>query len=543
MILYFADRAMRIIGQASTMLPKGLLISDDFKAEDVDSGVKSFECDFVYKNRAKAEKMAEPGSYLLRSSDDEAEFYTIIDSELDTGKSTIKIYAEDAGMDLLNEIVSAYSASGAMTIAQYTSIFTADSGFEIGVNEVSTYTRRLSWEGESTVTERLLSLATQFDAELSFSFAIDKLKVTHKYINFWAKRGKDAGAVLRVGKHISGMRITKSVANIATALYVIGGTPTGANEPITLQGYSYDDGDIYVSGKYLMSRSALAKWSRYVNPDEQGTGLGHIVKRYSYDTTSQTELCSHAVTQLKKISEMEVNYEADVVDLPEGVKVGDTVRVVDEKGKLFLEARILKMETSVTRDERKITLGNYIIKSSGISEQMAELQRRVESISSGLTLYTWIAYADDEYGTGISLDPAEKPYVGMAANRLTETPDLTDPTVYTWQQTSGTAGKAGEDATLLKIDSSKGVLFKSNNFSTELTVTVYKGPITITNITALRSQFGSGAFLQWYWRKIDDNDWSVMSVSDSHISNDGFTLTITPADVDEKIVFKCDLEI
>ena len=541
MILYFADRSMTIIGQASTKLPKGLLVSDDEKKEDINSGAKTFEADIEYNNREKAEQMTAPGNYLLRSSGDEAEFYTIIDSELDSEAEMVSIYAEDAGLDLINSIVGPYSAPRAMTIAEYTAIYNVDTGFEVGVNEVSTYTRQLEFEGEVTATERLRSLATAFDAEISFSFKIDRLHVLHKYINFWKKRGKATGATLRVGKHISKLRIKRSVANLATGLYVTGGTPDGSNEPITLQGYSYDDGDIYVSGNRLLCRSAIAKWSRYLSPDEQGTGQGHIIKRWSYDTTSQSELCARAVTQLQKVKDPEVNYEAEVIELPKGVQVGDTVRIADTAGSLFLEARILEMKTMECRGKREITLGNYLIKPSGLSEQLADLQRRVESISGGLTLYTWIAYADDAYGTGISLDPAEKPYVGMAANRILETPDISDPSIYTWQQTSGTAGKPGEDATLLKIDSSRGVLFKNNVFSTVLTVTIYKGPLAITDSATMKAQYGAGSYLQWSWRKSEDADWSVMSVSDSHISQDGFMLTITPADVDEKIVFKCDL--
>ena len=108
---------------------------------------------------------------------------------------------------------------------------------------------------------------------------------------------------------------------------------------------------------------------------------------------------------------------------------------------------------------------------------------------------------------------------------------------------SGASGSDGEDATLLKIDSSRGVLFKSNVFSTVLTVTIYKGGLTIANSTAMHAEFGQGAYLQWYWRKYEDDNWSVMSVSDSHITDDGFTLTVTPDDVDEKIVFKCELQV
>ena len=52
--------------------------------------------------------------------------------------------------------------------------------------------------------------------------------------------------------------------------------------------------------------------------------------------------------------------------------------------------------------------------------------------------YTWIAYADDELGTNISLSNTGKAYIGIATNRLTETPDITDPTVYQWKKYVGT---------------------------------------------------------------------------------------------------------
>lgn len=37
MIIYFADRKLNILGQASTSLPKGFLLYDDVTTEDVDS--------------------------------------------------------------------------------------------------------------------------------------------------------------------------------------------------------------------------------------------------------------------------------------------------------------------------------------------------------------------------------------------------------------------------------------------------------------------------------------------------------------------------
>ena len=43
MIAYFADRKFNIIGQASTQLPAGILIKDDLKSEDVETGIAIFD--------------------------------------------------------------------------------------------------------------------------------------------------------------------------------------------------------------------------------------------------------------------------------------------------------------------------------------------------------------------------------------------------------------------------------------------------------------------------------------------------------------------
>ena len=44
MILYFADRRFNILDQASTSLPGGIVVIDDLKTEDVETGIATFEC-------------------------------------------------------------------------------------------------------------------------------------------------------------------------------------------------------------------------------------------------------------------------------------------------------------------------------------------------------------------------------------------------------------------------------------------------------------------------------------------------------------------
>ena len=371
MIIYFADRKLNILGQASTNLPLGMTIIDDLKTEDVETGVAVFEVTIGFGafNRLEAQRWAEVGNYILRSHKDENEFYTIIDAEIDTKNQEIRIYAEDAGLDLLNEVVGAYEADKAYPISFYIDKFAKSSGFVVGVNEVSNLTRKLSWDGEATVTERLASVATQFDnCEISYSFDIKGLAITKMYINIYRKRGHDIGCQLRINKEVDRIITKKSIANLATALEVTGGTPEGKDTPITLQGYKYDDGDFYVSGTRLCSRKALQKWGRL----PIGTS-DHVVKKYSYDTLTQSTLCKHAVTELRKICDMEVNYEVDITRFPDNTKIGDRINIIDDAGELYLSTRILQFETSVVQATQKATLGEHLLKGSGISQKVIEL--------------------------------------------------------------------------------------------------------------------------------------------------------------------------
>lgn len=444
MILYFADRHMNVLGQASTHLPEGLRVSDDLKTEEVEAGVATLEFTLNYteKTRKEASRYGAVGNYILRKNGEEEEFYTIITSEENVFKQEVEIYAEDAGMDLLNETVGAYAADKAYPASYYVEKFSYDSGFEVGLNEVSNLNRKLSWEGETTASERILSVATQFDAEVSYSFEIDRLRIRHKYINLHKKRGTDSGRELRINREINNIIVKSSVEDLATALSVTGGYPEESETPITLKGYKYDDGDIYLSGSTLYSRSAVAKWSRYLS--EKGNGTGHIVQSYSYDTTSQSELCNRAVSKLKKIYDAAVSYEVELAYLPDGIRIGDTANIVDDAGELYLSARIMKLESSICNDEYTATLGEYQLKSSGISEKMENLAAQFEKLAKNRTFYTWVVFADTETGDGISTKSAGKTYMGIAYNQTTKQPVLTDPSIYTWVKVVGEQGIAGE---------------------------------------------------------------------------------------------------
>ena len=98
-----------------------------------------------------------------------------------------------------------------------------------------------------------------------------------------------------------------------------------------------------------------------------------------------------------------------------------------------------------------------------------------------------------------------------------------------------------EITTLLRIESSRGTVFKNDQVATVLSVVIYHGTKRITNSASMKSTFGSSAYLQWKWQRLDDSSFGIISSSDSRFGDDGFTFTLSPEDVDTKITFMCEL--
>lgn len=100
----------------------------------------------------------------------------------------------------------------------------------------------------------------------------------------------------------------------------------------------------------------------------------------------------------------------------------------------------------------------------------------------------------------------------------------------------------GEDAVLLRIDSSRGNVFKNSMVETVLTVNIIKAGETIRTATRMREVFGENAAIRWYWKKIGEDVFHIILDTDSMISDEGFTLTLTPDKVDTKVTFQCELD-
>lgn len=479
MILYFTNRSMEIVGVASTIGNKGLSVSDDLKTESVEDGAVTFECtiDFDNDKRDEAEKIAKPGNFILiDKGNKDWHVFTLITSNLDTKLRQIEMYAEDGGLDLLNEVNNGFQGTGSISTL-ITSAILYDTGWEIGIDEfVNSVSKSITLQAGETNVSALLSIASAFDAEIDYSFNITDGKIKNKYINIYKKRGDSNTATLTLNNEVDNITIKKSIEDIATGYRATGGIPENAKDPINLNGYSYDDGDFYVKGNKILSRTALQKWTRYFS--ENGSGdEGHILKNFTCDALTQADLVSQAIASLKKIYDMSVQYEIDISRLPDNVKVGDTINIIDEENRLYVNSRVLKLETSETNHTHTATLGEYVTKSYDISSRMLELSKNFQNESIKQREYTYkvqqLAKSAEEKATSantMAINASSKADDAKhdateAITKSTEAINKSAEAITESKQANQSAGEAKTSAetALTKIDSATADLKKAQD--------------------------------------------------------------------------------
>lgn len=135
-------------------------------------------------------------------------------------EKTISCQCENLNLELLNEYAPAYKASKAMTFIEYMDEFgiRRNGALTVGVNEVAKQQKTLEWTGEDTLLKRLLSIATNFEAEIEFKTFLNSDSSLKEFkINIFKQHddnnqgvGKRRGDVLlEYGRNIKG--ITRKV--------------------------------------------------------------------------------------------------------------------------------------------------------------------------------------------------------------------------------------------------------------------------------------------------------------------------------------------
>ena len=311
-----------------------LIAYDDLFEQDLDTGIGIYE--FKVDKTHESIKNVSIGCYLFVVDGDLTRCFEITRIEEDHNTKTIT--AEDAGLDLLGETVLPFKSEESQSLAYYVSKFIFDSGWELGVNEVSDLKRKLEFEQYDTTTKRLRDLAKQFDAEIIYSVEMLHDKPHRKLINFYKKYNSNKIIRLEYGKNIKNIKKTSNIENLATALRVVGA------EGLTLEGYEYhndrfklgSDGTIYDTVEN-------ERWKR-----NNASSGGYIVANYESTAKTKERLLEEGIKQLKKRAYPEVNYDIDLDLLDSNIFIGQLAEMIDSEfmPPIAFSARVVSIKRS-----------------------------------------------------------------------------------------------------------------------------------------------------------------------------------------------------
>lgn len=381
MDFYITDREFKLqtISSTNGVCDFPVVSTQDEITLETASRRMTLELAFNYDNTQLIKERVKVGNHVLyRDLNDKYVWMTILKVTHNplTGVRTLE--CENASMDLLNESVEAYESTGQHNIVFYIEKFTLDSGWEIGVNEVSNLRRTLSWDGDATALERIQSVATQFDnAELEFSFEFKGNQLVKRKIDIYKKRGRDTDFKLYVNKDINSIESTTDIYQLVNAIRPYGGTPEGKDKPISLRGYNWSDPDgrfkLNSEKGILMDTQNVKMWSR------TNTENNYFLQHKSWTTTDQKELLDTTINWLKQYSQPIETYTVDIANLPFDLQVGDYISIVDENEELYLKSRVQKLNYNYTDNSVQADLSDFVRLESGLSQQLQDLANQFQN--------------------------------------------------------------------------------------------------------------------------------------------------------------------
>lgn len=370
----------------------------------------------------------------------------------------------------------------------------------IGINEVSSLTRTINYDGQETKLARLLSVIGNFDAEFEFVTELnDDGTLKGMTLNIYkANDGANIQGVgtwrndvtLYFGKNVSEVRRTVDRTQIFNATNVTGADGLNWNN----SEWSVKNADgVEEFYKRKGSTLAFAPLSAELYPSQIQSATGDIWIRKDFETeyTNVNDMWGYALSQFKKYAYALVTYEvsaksqlvSQAVGDGKPLSIGDTVRIQDENfntqtGGLILQARVSELEISFSNpSNNKLTFSNYVELESGISDDLesrlaqlikdntpyrAELNTtngvQFKNGTGTTTLSAHIYFGSDT--TETIADSYEWSKDGtVVANAQTITVDasgVTDKAVYSFKASIGGKVVANQSVTITNVNDGKG---------------------------------------------------------------------------------------
>ena len=485
---FIIGRDMHVLCTPSTDLPQTLPIDDsgDSMGQEIsitnNSAVGTY--DFKTDPRHPDSVYITEGNYIaFRDKYGKDRLYTIMSIE---GEEEWTVHCEDIGLDLINEYAVPWDYT-ARSIEDTLSVVLHDSGWEIGINEVSSYKRATKFEGttDSQLT-RIGDVCNQFDAECEFAIEMKGAKVTKQVINIYKTLGEDKTQQRFIDNiNLISLSRSGSIEDLITCIRCYGKEDENGNK-LTIADINYDDGRYFSpKGEHrIYDREARNKWSRFRAYDYEGQGEfdGYIVGTFEYDTDDANELLNRGLTELKSRNDVKVTYEASLYDLR--ADIGDTVQIADNRfqEKVYLSARIQSVRNHYTvSGQDSGVLANYkILKSnptSQVTQIMEQLKDQIVSVkSTEITYQIGSSGVEPPEGQWVPNPPQTSPGQYLWTRKTTTYTNGSQTTEYSVSR-NGDDGKDGEDGKDGRGVRSTSVTYQSSSSGTTIPTGVWSSSI------------------------------------------------------------------
>ena len=430
---YFADRKSNILGVGSTDGKGEWRIDNDIETQSVDNRPAvelSLDIHFTTDQEQAVNEMAKATNFIMYQDEEGNGHQMVIESvDHDSLGHIHSIVASDAGNDLINETVGAFKADKPYTIADYITRFTNDSGWEIGINEFPDNVRTLEWTSEESSLARIIAVAKDFDAVLSFGFEFVGTNLVKRVINIRHETAGDSLISFEMNKDINNIVTHLDTYDMETSIKAYGAVPESTNgstnqDPINLIGYKWTDPTgQFVLDQYgfLHDTIAVQKYSRLLSNSNPNPTQSDWNRVKTFDSKSQAELLQAALADLKKYNHPNETYDIDLVNSPY-VPLNQTVHIADENQQLFLSAKVLSIQRSRANHSVKLTLGEFAHETVSFDQRLSDLANKMANMPKTVQVYPWLRYADDDKGTNMSALPAGKKYMATVWSNKSSVP-------------------------------------------------------------------------------------------------------------------------
>ena len=372
-MIFILDRQERVIN----ILKNGSGVSnttpffDDLLTEDLATGAETFTFSTIATGSVASDLSI--GNYIAFKKDKSYKLFQIMQTEESHEDIMyMTVYCESAGLELINKVFRGRKMTS-FSLRRFLETVLDETGWNVGgisVNSQNSFDFDLE---DASVYSVLQNNIGVYDVELEFRVEIEQGRISRKYVDTYATRGRVTGKRFTFGRDIES--ITRKVDSTELCTALIGQGKNGLNfRDITIEGIDKPAGQDFVADQEA--------FDRYNN-----NGY-HIMGVYYVDTEDKYELLRETHKQLQSLKTPKIEYEVSVAMLGEligedwnTVSIGDTVAVVDNafNPPIHLMARVTKLETSFTDpNSNKCTIANFVEVKSNITEEMRKLASQLE---------------------------------------------------------------------------------------------------------------------------------------------------------------------